>query len=220
MTNPAPTARQIKRMREALADLDPAMARVNAETPTFPWRTRDGGYVGLLEIMVAQQVSIAAANAIWARFVAGVGEVTPARVLACSEDELRSFGLSRPKVRYFRAIAEAQVEGRIDFAGLGALDDDAALGALLALTGVGRWTAEIYLMFSEHRLDFFPGADIALQEAIRWADGAQTRPDTAAANARAERWSPYRSCAAHMLWRWYRAVKTGEIERPTVAAMS
>ncbi len=220
MTNPAPTARQIKRMREALAAMDPALTPVNAETPVFAWRTRDGGYTGLLEILVAQQVSTAAANAIWGRFVAGVGEVTPKRVLATSEDELRSFGLSRPKVRYFRAIAEAAVDGRIDFAGLGALDDDAALAALLALTGVGRWTAEIYLMFSEHRLDFFPGADIALQEAIRWADGAQIRPDTAAANARAERWSPYRSCAAHMLWRWYRAVKAGEMERPTVASRS
>ncbi|HEY3812457.1 MAG TPA: DNA-3-methyladenine glycosylase 2 family protein [Caulobacteraceae bacterium] len=220
MTNPAPTAVQIKRMRKALAELDPAMAGVEAQTPVFAWRTRDGGYRGLLEIMVAQQVSTAAANAIWSRFVAGVGEVTPKRVLACSEDDLRSFGLSRPKVRYFRAIAQAAEEGRIDFPGLGALDDAAALEALLALTGVGRWTAEIYLMFSEHRLDFFPGADIALQEAIRWADGAEIRPDTAQANARAERWSPWRSCAAHMLWRWYRAVKSGEIEGPTVASMS
>lgn len=220
MTVPAPTARKIKRMRDALAGLDPAMARVNAETPVFPWRTRDGGYQGLLEIMVAQQVSTAAAAAIWGRFVEGVETVTAEHVLARSEDELRGYGLSRPKVRYFRAIAEAQVEGRIDFARLGKLDDNAALDALLALTGVGRWTAEIYLMFSEHRLDFFPGADIALQEAIRWADGAEIRPDTVQANARAERWSPYRSCAAHMLWRWYRAVKSGEIQRPTVAAMS
>jgi DNA-3-methyladenine glycosylase II len=207
-------------MREKLVGLDPALAKVDAETPVFAWRTRDGGYMGLLEILVAQQVSTAAANAIWARFMTGVGEATPERVLATSEENLRSFGLSRPKVRYFRAIAEAAVEGRIDFAALGALDDEAALNDLLNLPGVGRWTAEIYLMFSEHRLDFFPGADIALQEAIRWADGAEVRPDTAQANARAERWSPYRSCAAHMLWRWYRAVKSGDVPRPTVAAMS
>ncbi|HWE47243.1 MAG TPA: DNA-3-methyladenine glycosylase 2 family protein [Caulobacteraceae bacterium] len=220
MTRSAPTAPQIKRMREKLVGLDPALAKVDAETPVFAWRTRDGGYMGLLEILVAQQVSTAAANAIWARFMTGVGEATPERVLATSEENLRSFGLSRPKVRYFRAIAEAAVEGRIDFAALGALDDEAALNDLLNLPGVGRWTAEIYLMFSEHRLDFFPGADIALQEAIRWADGAEVRPDTAQANARAERWSPYRSCAAHMLWRWYRAVKSGDVPRPTVAAMS
>jgi DNA-3-methyladenine glycosylase II len=221
MTAPAPTAEEIITMREALAAADPAMARVHAVTPEFPWRTRAGGYRGLLAIMTAQQVSIAAADAIWARFEAGLGgEITPARVLARSDDELRSYGLSRPKVRYFRAIAEAVGEGRMDFPGLGALDDDAALAELLALTGVGRWTAEIYLTFSEHRRDFFPGADIALQEAIKWADGAEVRPDTVQANARAEAWAPHRSAAAHMLWRYYRAVKTGEIERPTVASMS
>ena len=220
MPNPALTARQIKRMRAQLVALDPALKRVDAQTPVFPWRTRDGGYMGLLEIMVAQQVSTAAADAIWSRFVAGVGTVTPEQVLARSQDELRSFGLSRPKVRYFRAIAEAVVNGVFTFDALSDLDDQAALDALLTLTGVGRWTAEIYLMFSEHRLDFFPGADIALQEAIRWADGSETRPDIVEANARAERWSPYRSCAAHLLWRWYRAVKSGDVERPTVAAMS
>ncbi len=221
MLVPAPTAEQILHMREALAAADPAMARVHAVTPVFEWRTRAGGYRGLLAIMTAQQVSTAAADAIWARFESGLeGRITPERVLARSDDELRGFGLSRPKVRYFRAIAEAVVEGRMDFPGLGALDDDAALDELLALTGVGRWTAEIYLMFSEHRLDFFPGADIALQEAIKWADGAEVRPDTVQANARAEVWSPYRSAAAHMLWRFYRAVKSAEIERPTVAPMS
>jgi DNA-3-methyladenine glycosylase II len=220
MPKPAPTAKEIQRMRAALAAADPALARVEAATPAFPWRTRDGGYMGLLEILVAQQVSTAAANAIWGRFVAGVGEVTPQAVLAHGEDELRGYGLSRPKVRYFLGIAGALVDGRFDFASLGKLDDDAALTELLTLPGVGRWTGEIYLMFSEHRLDFFPGADVALQEAIRMTDASPARPDTAGANVRAERWAPLRSCAAHLLWRFYRAVKAGEIEWPGVAQMS
>jgi DNA-3-methyladenine glycosylase II len=220
MTCPVPDARAIRRMRKFLAARDEAFARVEAVTPAFPWRTRNGGYEGLLEILVAQQVSTAAAAAIWSRFAAGVGTVTPERVLAREEDELRGYGLSRPKVRYFRAIAEAAVEGRIDFAGLSGLDDETALARLLVLNGVGRWTAEIYLMFSEHRLDFFPGADIALQEAIRWMDGSAIRPDGPAANARAEAWVPYRSVAAHLLWRFYRAVRAGDVEWPTVARMS
>jgi DNA-3-methyladenine glycosylase II len=131
--------------------------------------------------------------------------VTPAAVLALSDEDLRSLGFSRQKTRYVRAIAEAG----LDYEALRNLPDAEALAALIALTGVGRWTAECYLLMSEGRLDAFPGGDIALQEAIRWADALDARPDERAAYARAEAWRPYRGVAANLLWDWYVGVKAG-----------
>ena len=161
-------------------------------------------------MIVDQQVSTASAAAIWARLQAGLGEVSVARVLGHGEG-LAGLGLSRPKIRYLIGLAEAERDGRIDFGGLAGLDDEAAIARLTALTGIGRWSAEVYLMFCEVRLDVFPAGDIALQEALRWADGAETRLGEKAAYARAEIWRPYRSIAAHLLWAAYRAVKAGEI---------
>jgi len=191
--------------------LDPALARMESVTPDFHWRVREPGFSGLLKLMVEQQVSLASAAAIWARVERGLDEVAPAAVLALSDAELQGLGLSRPKVRYARAIAEAQVSGLCDLQQIGRLDDQAATAALMTITGIGRWTAETYLMFCEGRLDVFPGGDIALQEAMRWVDGADTRPPEKQAYRRAEVWAPYRSAAAHLLWRCYGAVRRGEI---------
>ena len=165
---------------------------------------------GLSRFIVDQQVSLASAAAIWARVEAGLGEVTGGRILAHAEG-LAGLGLSRPKIRYLLALAEAERDGLIDFDTLPGLDDQAAISALTSLTGIGRWTAEVYLMFCEGRLDVFPAADIALQEAMRWVDRAETRPGEKAAYARAELWRPYRSVAANLLWAGYRAVKAGEV---------
>lgn len=183
---------------------------MDAALPPFAWRVRPGGFAGLARFVVDQQVSTASAEAIWTRVLAGLGEVSAARVLA-HEDGLAGLGLSRPKIRYLIALAEAERDGRIDFAGLALLDDARATSALTALTGIGRWTAEVYLMFCEGRLDLFPAADIALQEAIRLADRAEVRLGEKAAYARAEAWRPYRSVAAHLLWAGYRALKAREI---------
>ncbi|MGA0546010.1 DNA-3-methyladenine glycosylase family protein [Brevundimonas sp. VNH65] len=163
-------------------------------------------------MIIEQQVSVASAAAIWARTVDGLGgEVSPARVLALSPEALRAFGLSGPKVRYVREIAQAQADGRIDLDDLRGLSDTEALAALTAITGVGRWTAQTFLMFCEGRADLFPAGDIALQEAIRWADRRMERPDEKRAAARAEAWRPHRGVAAHLLWGWYGGVKRGEI---------
>ena len=178
--------------------------------PTFAWRVRPGGLAGLARFIVDQQVSLASAAAIWARVEAALGEVTGEAMLA-HEGGLAGLGLSRPKIRYLLALAEAERDGRIDFGALPGLDDPAAIAALTSLTGIGRWTAEVYLMFCEGRLDVFPAADIALQEAMRWVDRAESRPGEKAAYARADAWRPYRSVAAHLLWAAYRAVKAGEI---------
>ena len=161
-------------------------------------------------MIVEQQVSTASAAAIWARVESGLGQVAPATVLALDEAGLKALGLSGPKARYALALAEAAAGG-LDFSALRDLPDDEAVQILTSIRGIGRWTAEVYLMFCEGRLDVFPGGDIALQEAMRWADGGAVRPGEKAAYQRAEAWRPYRSIAAHLLWACYGGVKRGEI---------
>ncbi len=207
----APTADHILTARQALVVADPLLARVVEAVPPFEWRLRTGGFEGLFRMIVEQQVSVAAAASIWRRVGEGLGEITPQSVLAHSTDELRAFGLSGQKARYGHEIARAHTEGRIDFDHLEQLDDAEAIAALTAIKGVGLWTAETFLMFCEGRTDVFPGGDVALQEAMRWADGIEIRPTQKQAYARAEVWRPHRSVAAHLLWSWYGAVKRGEI---------
>lgn len=209
----------IEAARAAVVALDPGLARAHARTPAFEWRRRTGGFEGLLHMIVDQQVSLASAAAIWARVEAGLGgEVRPERVLAVDIPTLRTFGLSIQKATYAHEIARAHVEGRIDFDHLERLSDEEAVGRLVAIKGVGRWTAETFLMFCEGRRDVFPAGDVALQEAMRWVDGAALRPREKEAYARAEAWRPYRSVAAHLLWGWYGAVRRGEVALEDAAA--
>ncbi|WP_295246240.1 DNA-3-methyladenine glycosylase 2 family protein [uncultured Brevundimonas sp.] len=207
----APTPDDIAAARRALVAADPALVRVDAQTPPLEWRLRVGGFEGLFRMIVEQQVSVASAASVWARLREGMGGITPELLLAHDLDRLRGMGLSRQKATYGQGIARAQIAGEIDLEHLSNLDDEAAIASLTALKGVGLWTAEAYLMMCEGRLDVFPGGDVALQEAIRWADGAEVRPDQKGAYARAEIWRPYRAVATHLLWAWYTGVKRGEI---------
>jgi len=197
-------------VRAALAMADPALGRAHAEAPALAWRVRPGGFEGLVWMIVGQQVSTASAAAIWARVQAGLGAVTAHTVLDRGVEGMRTLGLSLPKARYAVALAEAEP----DWAGLSRLDDDAALARLIALKGIGRWTAEVYLMFCDARADIFPSGDIALQEAVRWADGLEHRPTAEQAARRAVGWAPHRSTAAHLLWAWYGAVRRGDVPHP------
>ena len=207
-----PTPDMIAAAREALVAADPALTPAHAQTPLFEWRVRTGGFEGLFHMIVDQQVSVASAAAIWARVVAGLeDDVTPERVLATDIQTLRSFGLSIQKATYGHEIARAQADGRIDFDHLERLSDAEAVARLVAIKGVGRWTAETFLMFCEGRQDVFPAGDIALQEAMRWADRSPLRPREKDATVRAEMWRPHRSVAAHLLWGWYGAVRRGEV---------
>jgi DNA-3-methyladenine glycosylase II len=206
-----PTAQAILDARKHLAAVDPALAAMEAVTPSFEWRVSLGGFPGLLKMVVQQQVSLASAAAIWARVEAGLPEMTPEAVIGHEDAYLLTLGLSRPKARYARALAEAHVTGACDFGALHTLSDEEAVAALTSITGIGRWTAEVYLMFTQGRLDMFPGGDIALQEAMCWADKAELRPNEKQAYKRAELWRPYRGVAAHLLWACYGAVKRREI---------
>ena len=208
---PPPAPDVIAKARARLAAVDPALARLEAATPLFEWRMRPWGLYGLAKMIVEQQVSVSAAAAIWGRLETGLGEVTDLTLLARRPEDLLPFGLSGAKARYVVGLAQAEADGRIDFEDLRHLDDDQAIAALTGLKGVGRWTAETYLMFCEGRLDVFPAGDVALQEAMRWADQSDLRPTEKAAYLRAELWRPFRGVAAHLLWRCYGAVKRGEI---------
>ena len=208
------TSDSLAAARAHLAAVDPAMARIDTLLPPFVWRSRPGGFAGLVRFITEQQVSVASAAAIWARVEAGLGEVTPQAVLAHDEAGLKAFGLSSPKARYTQAIAQAHVSGAADFDRLYELDDEAAITALTAIKGVGRWTAEVYLMMCEERLDVFPAGDLALQEGLRMADEGETRPSEKAVYARSELWRPYRAVAAHLIWDYYLAVRAKLLPEP------
>ena len=195
-----PTPQQIAEWRRELAARDPAMAVIDAAVPVLPWRSRPAGFPTLLAMVMEQQVSTASAAAIWRRLAEGLGEVTPASVLARSEDELRAMGLSRQKALYAREIAAAD----LDFAALAVIPEEEAEARLTAIKGVGRWTAEVYLLMAEGRPDAFPAGDLALQEAMRAAEGSPQRPSERALRARAEAWRTWRGAAAHLLWAFYR----------------
>ena len=209
----APDAQILDARRAALVAADPALARAHAQTPAFAWRSRPGGFAGLFRMIVEQQVSVASAAAIWKRVEDGIGEVTPDALLAQDAETLRGWGLSGRKARYGREIALAHIEGRIDPAHLRTLDDAAAVAALTAIKGVGRWTAEIYLMFCEGRADLFPGGDIALQEGARRAKRLDVRPSPAELEAIGEAWRPQRATAARLLWHLYLS-ENGRRETP------
>jgi DNA-3-methyladenine glycosylase II len=203
------TADELRALRAELVRLDPSLAAANAAVPEFAWRSRPAAFSGLLHLVAEQQVSLASAAAIWKRIQEGLSEVTAHTVLAAGEERMRELGMSKPKARYAVALAQAENEGRLDFAALAHADDDTAVATLTALLGIGRWTAEAFLIGAYGRTDFFPAADIALQEAARLIDGLEQRPTEKELYVRAERWKPFRAVAAQILWGYYSATKSG-----------
>lgn len=189
----------------ALARVEPAFAEALARHgPPVP-RLRPRGYGTLLRAIVAQQVSTAAATAIWNRLEAAFGNLEdPATIAAATPEALRAAGLSRQKAGYAQSLAAHVADGRLPLHALPE-DDEAAIALLSAVRGLGRWSAEIYLLFAEGRSDAFPAGDLALQvQAGRlFFDGA--RPGEAALRARAEAWRPHRGAAAIFLWHLYSA---------------
>ncbi|MBT9384286.1 DNA-3-methyladenine glycosylase 2 family protein [Pseudooceanicola sp. CBS1P-1] len=183
-----------------LAARDPGMARIAQTLPLPPLRRRPPGYAALLQIITGQQVSTASAAAIWAR-LEDAGLTEPNEVLKGGEEALRSCGLSRPKIRYALAIAERAP----DFAALARQPGEEVIAALIALPGIGRWSAEIYALSALGHGDVLPAGDLALQEATRLLYGLDARPGEADLRARGLLWSPWRSIAARQLWSWYRA---------------
>jgi DNA-3-methyladenine glycosylase II len=194
----------------ALAAADPVMARIIAEGATPPLRKREPGFEGLVGIVVSQQLSVASANAIFGRLKARMTDFAPERIVAAADQELRECGLSAPKIRTLRAIAEAVAEGRLPLASLHALEADEAHRLMTAVRGIGPWTADIYLLFCLGHADAFPAGDLALQEAARLAYALEARPTEKAFVALGECWRPWRGVAAKVLWAYYRIAKSRE----------
>lgn len=187
---------------EWLSRREPRFAHALTLAGPLPLRREPDGFAALLRAIVGQQVSVASARAIWARLEAA--ELTEAEAMAAATDaELRAAGLSRQKARYGRALAQAG----IDFNALQGVPNAEVVKALVAVPGIGVWTAEIYAMFALGRADVFAPGDLALQEAARMLFGLETRPSDKALRAMAEAWSPWRSVAARILWAYYRVAK-------------
>ncbi|HYM33164.1 MAG TPA: DNA-3-methyladenine glycosylase [Candidatus Cybelea sp.] len=206
---------ELKRALRALARADEDLARAIRVAGPLPDRSRPPGFQTLLRSICFQQLSIASAGAIWQRLEARVSPLDPQGLLALDEDALRGLGLSRPKARYALALAESIVGGSLDLDMLHAMDDEAAIAALCQVKGVGRWTAEIYLLFALGRSDTFPADDLALQVAAQHVKKLRKRPDGTKMRKLAEAWSPHRGVAARLLWHYYRAAKAqGMLEKP------
>ena len=188
-----------------LAARDAGMARALAAVDEVPLRLKPDGFAELLSAIVSQQVSVASAGAIWAR-VEAAGLTSQAAVIAAGEDGLKEVGLSRPKQRYALALARAG----LDYAGLRAQPTEEVIAALVAVPGIGPWTAEIYAMFSLGRADVFAPGDLALQEAARVLYGLEQRPSERKMREMAVAWAPWRSVAARLLWAYYRVIKARE----------
>lgn len=183
---------------------DPDLAQVVEAHGPPPTRKRPEGFATLLQIIVNQQVSIAAAASIWKRFEAAYGAVTPEAILASTEEQLRALGLSGQKVRYAHELAGDVTQGRLKVDRLRRLDDEAAIAALTTVKGIGRWTAEIYLLSALQRQDVWPAADLALMVAAQEVKGLARRPKAEEMIEIAEQWRPWRAVAARLLWHHYR----------------
>jgi DNA-3-methyladenine glycosylase II len=197
------TKEQLQSALDALAIREPAIAasltRIGYPEP----RIREPGYETLLRTIVGQQVSVAAAASIWRKLEAAIGkDIAPDALLNAPDESLRAAGLSRQKASYARSLAEEVSAGRLNLDGL-PQDDEEAIHALTQVKGIGRWSAEIYLLFAEGRPDIWPAGDLAVQAALGRLKGLAERPSEKLTRTLAEDWRPHRGAAAIFLWHHY-----------------
>ncbi len=201
------TAEQLRTSLDHVAALDPNLAAALRHAGYPEPRGRDRGAATMMRAIVGQQVSVKAAASIWNKLeLACGGDMDDhARIAAMPFDELRAAGLSGQKAGYVQGLAQAVVSGALDF---GALpdDDEAAIAALTAVKGIGRWSAEIYLLFAEGRPDIFPAGDLAVQIELGKIMGLDARPTEKRTRELAEPWRPHRGALAVFLWHHYSIV--------------
>tara|TARA_B110000977_G_scaffold195566_1_gene274260 strand:+ start:529 stop:1152 length:624 start_codon:yes stop_codon:yes gene_type:complete len=188
-----------------LGKTEPRFASALALTGPLPLRLAPDGFDALLNKIVSQQVSVASARAIWGRVEAG-GLTSAQAVRTACEDDLKAVGLSRPKMKYARALAEAD----IDYDALRDASDADVIATLTAVSGIGVWTAQVYAMFNLGRVDVFAPGDLALQEAVRMLWDLPTRPTAKELEQLAQDWSPWRAVAARLLFTYYGIQKNRE----------
>lgn len=199
------SAEQLRSGLDSLAPSEPAIAAAIARVGYPEPRIRDRGYATLLRTIIGQQVSVQAAASIWTKLETQVGDLTdPATVAAASDEALRAAGLSRQKASYARSLADEVTSGRLDLDRLPA-DDEEAIAQLVQIKGIGRWSAEIYLLFAEGRADVWPAGDLAVQIEIGRILGHAERPSEKLTRALAESWRPHRGAVAILAWHHYKA---------------
>ncbi|WP_310019501.1 DNA-3-methyladenine glycosylase 2 family protein [Croceicoccus sp. BE223] len=197
------TRKQLEAGLDAIAAKEPAMARALAAVGYPAERIRERGYRTMLRTIVGQQVSVAAAASVWNKLEALLGEAMPPEELLAAEFEaLRACGLSRQKQGYARSLCELVSAGEVDFAQL-PQDDEEAIAALTRIKGIGRWSAEIYLLFAEGREDIWPAGDLAVQVGLGRLLGLAERPGEKETRELAEPWRPHRGAAAVFIWHYY-----------------
>lgn len=186
------------------------VCRMHDLTGDPPLRRREASFEGLAQIIISQQVSVASADAIWARFAAAVQPMTAQKVLLTSDETLQSAGLSRPKIRTLRAISTAIVNEGLALDRFATESEDAIRAVLTAVSGIGPWTTDVFLLLCVGHADAFAAGDLALQEAARMAFELESRPNAQELLVIAERWRPWRGVAARLLWDYYRIAKLRE----------
>lgn len=188
----------------ALSKLDPDLAAAVEQVGPPEPRHRPAGFETLLYTVISQQISAQAARAVKSRVTALMSVVSAENLLQLDDSELRHAGLSFRKISYAKDLAAAILGGSFDIDGLAGMSDQAAIESITALRGFGRWSAEVYLMFSLDRQDIFPTGDLALQQALRRLKGCDGKPTPAQAGALVAHWSPWRTVGALFLWHYYR----------------
>jgi DNA-3-methyladenine glycosylase II len=166
-------------------------------------RRADPGYRGIANIIVSQMVSKASAAAIWRRMEEKLGDISAETVLAASDEDCRELGLSHAKADALRAVARSVTRGELDLAAICEIDGSAAIREMTSIKGVGRWTAEVYLLFCAGHPDVFPVGDVALQNAVGHALTLEVRPSARELDSLTELWAPWRSVAARLFWAYY-----------------
>lgn len=195
--------KNLRTAMDALAIIEPAFAKRLVEIGYPPPRIRERGYQTLLRTILGQQVSVASADAVWRKLSDALGDAAnPENYIAASDETLRGAGMSRQKNSYARSLAELVVSGTLDLDALPA-DDEEAIAALTAVKGIGRWSAEVYLLFAEGRQDIWPAGDLAVQIETGKILGWPERPSEQDIREAAEAWRPYRGAAAIFAWHSY-----------------
>jgi DNA-3-methyladenine glycosylase II len=197
------TPASFARAAEGLAAADPVLAGVVVRWGPPPFWRHPQGFAGLVHGILAQQVSLESASAAFAKLERAMGRVEPAAFSTLPDARLREIGFSRQKAGYARGVADAIITGDLDLVALDAAPDDEVRGALLGLRGVGRWTADVYLLFALRRADAWPSGDLALAKGVLELYGLAAVPSWDELDAWAERWRPWRAVAARFLWHDY-----------------
>jgi DNA-3-methyladenine glycosylase II len=199
------TTESLRASLDALAEREKAFAAVLDTHGRPEPRLSEPGVETLLRTIVGQQVSVAAARSMWNKLIAKYGQpVDLSALLAASDEELREAGLSRQKAGYARSLANLVLTGELDLAHLPE-DDEEAIAHLVKIKGIGRWSAEIYLLFAEGRGDVWPAGDLAVQIEIGKLLGLEERPSEKQLRELAEAWRPHRGAAAVLAWHSYNA---------------